>query len=487
MKIPLGSPPIAWLPHPKQALALMCPARELLYGGAAGGGKSDFLLVCALLDAGHKGYRGAIFRRNTLDLEEILTRSREIVPVAYPGAEWHEQKRTWSFPAGGVLHFWHLDDLKAALAKKSFQFNFLGFDELTLFDEAQYFALLSRARSPAGLPVKIRAATNPGGPGAAWVKARWAPWLDRTCAKRAEPGEVLWYLPDGQGAPQWVKEGTPGALSRCFIPSLLADNPSLTEADPLYATAIRDLDPLTRAQLADGDWDAVPAPRLFFRREWCGELAGGLSRDARRVRYWDRAATEPRPGADPDWTVGLLLAMEPHGTGRRWCIEDVVRGQWAPGTVADTIRRTAERDGIGVQVALNLDPGSAGVFEAHHYLQSLAPLGVAVTTHRESGDKETRIKAVSAQMQPLGGISWFMAPGVWRSDLVAELEGYPDVRHDDQWDALGGAFRVLAAGGGVPGGIGKSPASPSRVLYRDEEDDEQRERPTYGPPLRYRR
>src|SRR6185312_15647601 len=101
---------------------------------------------------------------------------------------------------------------------------YIGFDELTHFTRYQYIYMLSRARSGHGLPIRIRAATNPGGEGHEWVQERWAPWLRPDSAVQAEPGEALHYGNTRDGE-EWVPKGTPGALARVFVPARLSDNP----------------------------------------------------------------------------------------------------------------------------------------------------------------------------------------------------------------------------------------------------------------------
>ena len=72
---------ILWEPQPKQQLALSCPAFELFYGGAAGGGKSDFLLADFLAgcNEGRGAWRGILFRRTYKELEELVDKSRKII------------------------------------------------------------------------------------------------------------------------------------------------------------------------------------------------------------------------------------------------------------------------------------------------------------------------------------------------------------------------------------------------------------------------
>jgi hypothetical protein len=191
--------------------------------------------------------------------------------------------------------------------------------------------MLSRARSSTGIPIRVRGATNPGGDGHDWVFRRWGPWLDPASDVRAEPGEVLWYVNDESGE-RYVSKDTPGALSRCFVPARLADNPHLLENDPAYVDRLTGLDALTRAQLLEGNWLARPARGVLFKRGWL-PVTELLPLHGQRVRYWDRAAS-----TTGDFTVGLRMSK----ADGVYTIEDVVRFRGTPRDVENAICATAE-------------------------------------------------------------------------------------------------------------------------------------------------
>jgi predicted phage terminase large subunit-like protein len=160
------------------------------------------------------------------------------------------------------------------------------------------------------------------------------------------------------------------------------------------------------------------------------------------VRAWDLAATEAQAGSDPDWTVGLRLTLDADGL---FLVEDVVRLRGSPHKVERAVRATAERDGKAVRVVLPQDPGQAGKAQGQGYLRLLA--GFDVRLRRETGDKITRAGPVSAQAEA-GNLRLLRAP--WNAALLDELENFPE-GHDDQVDALAGAFRELVAMTGARG------------------------------------
>lgn len=446
--------PIAWAPAPgPQTEAFLCEADELLYGGAAGGGKTDFLLVAALEDVHEKAYKAVIFRRTYPELESsIIDRARHLIPTikGFEGAKENTSKHEWTFPSRSRLLFRHLEDDAAAIAHRSAEYQFIGFDELTTFTKRQYVTLFSRLRTSHGHRLRIRAASNPGGPGHAWVLERWAPWLDEDFAGfggRAKSGEVRYYLahPD-TGEDIWVPKGTPGAMSRCFIASKVDDNPHI---DKGYKTRLGAQDPLTRKQLRDGDWSAKPAPKTFFNRVWAPIVESAPSK-AKRCRGWDRAATEqPTPQyPDPDWTAGVKLSYVLEED--LFYIEHVERFRAGPGKVKNTIVNIGKTEGLGVEIGIPCDPAQAGEFEAEEYQKALR--GLVVNTNKERGDKVTRARAVSMTFAPAPGQNYGkfrIVRGPWNETYLSELEDFPTKGvHDDQVDATSTAFQILAQGGG---------------------------------------
>ena len=100
---------ILWEPQPKQQLALSCPAFELFYGGAAGGGKSDFLLMDFLAgcNEGRGAWRGILFRRTYKELEELIIRAKELYTPL--GAYYHKTENVFTFPTGSFLRLRYLE------------------------------------------------------------------------------------------------------------------------------------------------------------------------------------------------------------------------------------------------------------------------------------------------------------------------------------------------------------------------------------------
>ena len=313
-----------------------------------------------------------------------------------------------------------------------------GFDELTHFSERQYIELLARCRSAHGIRCRTRATTNPGSRGHEWVFNRWAPWLDPDAPVRALPGQELFFLRDKDGIDRVVPKGTRNALDRAFIPARLEDNPRLFE-DGQYAAKLEQLDLVRRAQLRDGDWLIKPAKGMYFKREWFTFVnADEVPVDARRYRYWDLAATEPEKGKDPDWTVGVKLAMT---KGKKVYVEDVARMRGNPGDVEAFVKATAELDGHDVRIGIEQEPGASGKSAVAAYLRLLS--GWTFKAFKKRVNKIVAAGPLSAQAF---GKNVLIVRAPWNEPFMRVLEQFPEGSHDDDVDAASGSFTALSDG-----------------------------------------
>jgi len=225
-----------------------------LYGGAAGGGKSYAILADALRDMTHPQFRGLIVRRTTEELRELVQKSQELYPRAYPGITWSERKMQWTAPSGATLWMSYLERDQDVSRYQGQAFTYIAFDELTQWPTPfTWNYMRSRLRTTAtDLKLYMRATTNPGGPGHNWVKKMFvdpAPWGKAFWATDIETGEVL-KRPKGHS-----KEGQP-LFKRRFIPAKLSDNPYLYDSGD-YEANLLSLGEAERRKLLDGDWDVI--------------------------------------------------------------------------------------------------------------------------------------------------------------------------------------------------------------------------------------
>lgn len=235
-----------WVPQPRQLEFMSRMEDECLYGGAAGGGKSDTLLVEALRQVNVNTYRGLILRRTFPMLEALIARSIELYPKAFPKAKYVDNKKEWRFPSGARIFFGHVNTEKDKYNYQGKPYDFIGFDELTQFTSTQYEYIKSRNRPTGpGTRIYVRATANPGGVGHGWVKQRFiSPAPPGTRIKQ----KVRIRQPDGTMIERYH--------SRIFIPSTVFDNQELLKNDPNYLTTLAMLPEKERNALLYGDWDS---------------------------------------------------------------------------------------------------------------------------------------------------------------------------------------------------------------------------------------
>jgi len=206
---------------------------DVLYGGAAGGGKSYAMLVDPLRYAHRAAHRALIIRRSMPELRELIDKSRELYPKAFPGCKYREVEKLWNFPSGAKIEFGFLERDADVYRYQGQAYSWIGFDEIThLPTEFSWNYLASRLRTTdSEITPYMRCTANPGGVGAHWVKKRYI-----------DP-----EIPDSSFI------GADG-LTRKFIPARLEDNPYLAE-DGRYEQMLKALPPTQRKQLLEGNWD----------------------------------------------------------------------------------------------------------------------------------------------------------------------------------------------------------------------------------------
>ncbi|MDP9201129.1 MAG: phage terminase large subunit [Gemmatimonadota bacterium] len=408
-----------YIPHrptPPQAAFLCLPGTEAFYGGAAGGGKSDALLMAALQYADVLGYAALLVRETFQMLNQpggLLTRAREW--LAGTDAVWIAAEHQWRFPSGATLTFRHMQDAGAERNFQGAEYHFIGIDEVTDLLEDEYRFLFSRLRRghDSRIPLRMRAASNPYGPGLEWVHRRF------------------------------VIEGR--AKGRVFIPARLEDNPYLDQES--YELSLKELGRLTYRKLRHGDWTARPDGGLF-QDAWFTERfldRRELPEHLHLCRAWDFAATEAGHGSDPDYTAGVLLGRSGDGV----CyVLDVCRARGSPLEVERLVRRTAEVDKVLADerghhrptIRIEQEPGSAGAVVIDHYRRTVLP-EFTVKGVRSTGTKEVRAAPVAARAE--AGELW-ICRGTWNTTFLDELVAFPAGSHDDQVDGLAAAYEQLA-------------------------------------------
>lgn len=402
-------------PTPKQlACLLMNNAREVLYGGAAGGGKSVFQLTAALQYVDIPGYSAILFRKTFADLNlpgALLSMSKEwLMPFVNTGeVHWSEKRATYTFPSGATLSFGYLESDNDCYRYQGAEFQYIGIDECTHISPSNYRYMFSRLRRTKDIPVpmRFRATANPGG----------------------EYGEYYHN--------RFFVEGP--EKGRIFVPAGLQDNPHLDAEE--YIRSLDELDPVTREQLLNGNWEIRESGDMFSR-EWFIEVEPDqVPAAARQVRFWDMASTDPKKRKskdkrDPDYTVGFKLS---HYQGQYW-IEDIQRVQKGPADVELLIQATAEADGLRCAIRMEQEPGSSGVITIDHYARSVLN-GFDFQGVTSTGSKVERARPVASAAQT-GRV--FIVRGCRNKQaFYDEADVFPYGVKDDTIDGLSGAFNFF--------------------------------------------
>ena len=227
--------------------------QEVLYGGSAGGGKSYAMVADPVRYLNNPNARMLLVRRSTEELRELISVSKQLYPKAIPGIKFMERDKTWVAPSGATLWMSYLDRDDDVMRYQGQAFNWIGFDELTQWPTPypwNYMRSRLRTTKASGLPLYMRATSNPGGPGHQWVK--------KTFIDPETPNKSFWATDSDTGEViSWpkghTKEGEP-LFKRRFIPANLFDNPYLAD-DGMYEANLLSLPEHQRRQLLEGDWD----------------------------------------------------------------------------------------------------------------------------------------------------------------------------------------------------------------------------------------
>ena len=405
-KIPTVSNP--WWGHDpsdKQWLGLYgyedCP--DLFYGGAAGPGKTSFLLMAAVQYVQHPHYRGLILRKTYADLslpDAIMDRAISWWD-GVEGARFNNQEKACYFPSGAKITFGYLASVRDHLRYQGAAVHFVGIDEASQIPSRQLEYLHSRIRRAKGdpIPLRYRLASNPGDVSHDWLKDTYVNGAD---------GHSVVYLP-----------------------GLMTDNPGLDVDE--YRKQLAHLDPVTRKQLEEGDWDVQLSGGVLDVTKLKYFTSGEFSQ---RVRYWDFAATEQKEGADPDWTAGVLMGVEDGA----YQVQDVQRFRVGPAEVEARVKAQAQIDGSSVPVRIEQEPGSAGVIAMDHYARHVLP-GRDFRGVRSTGSKAERARPLAAAIS--NGLVSLRSEAPWVRDLTNEMRSFPVGTHDDQVDGMSGAMTAL--------------------------------------------
>ncbi len=434
-----------------QTMFMASSADIVIYGGAAGGGKTYALLLEALRHKDIPGFGAVIFRHNYNQITAeggLWDASNKIygqVPDAHPRKS---PKLNWKFDGGGKLNFAHIEREEDLKSWQGTEIAYIGFDELTHFTKHQFLYMLSRNRTTCGIKPYVRATCNPDSD--SWVAEFISWWIDEKSgypiSERSGQIRYMCILNDviywGNSREELADKygiGINECKSVTFIASKLEDNKVLMENDPGYLANLKALTEVDMERLLKGNWKIKAAAGSFFKRSQVGEILKEYPTDLVAVcRGWDLAATDKKENEDAAFTAGVLMGKRANG---RFVILNVINKQLKAGDVRNTILITAKLDKQKypfVRQRLPQDPGQAGKEQAQSYIKMLS--GFSVVVKAESGDKVTRAEPMAAQWQH--GM-FDLVVGEWNEEYLNQLESFPDSKFKDMVDASSSAFNEI--------------------------------------------
>lgn len=415
-----------------------------VYGGAAGGGKSAACLIDAVRFVNKvPNYNCVFFRRTFPEIFNpgaLFDESQRWYPLL--GGEANLVKARWVFPKNEKIQFAHLQHEKTLTQWHGSQITRLYFDELCTFTEKQFWYLLSRCRTTLPIKPQIRATCNPDAE--SWVADLLSWWIgDDGFPVKERSGHLRWFVRVNNDLvwadnPDELEMRFPDIPSKSltFIPASIQDNKILLDSDPDYLANLHALHEIDKQRLLLGNWKIKPEAGVVFNRSWFDSVEGVASDDlVRVVRFWDLAATKTKLSY---YTAGVKMGILPDKTV---IVLDAIWQRTTPTEAIALIRQTAERDGKGVTVGWEQEPGSAGIMAMEQIRTSLK--GFRCKPVKPQGDKVQRAIPFATASQH-GRV--FLLQGSWNDQYLNALhhfDGSPKTLINDVTDASSGAYHVL--------------------------------------------
>ena len=434
------------------------PADIIIFGGAAGGGKSFALLMDPLRHKNNPNFGAVIFRNEYKQIfnQGGLWDTSEALYGQIKGAVGRMSVGKWTFKSGAKVEFDYINRKEDLKKWQGSQIAMVGFDELTHFTEYQFFYMLSRNRSTCGVKPYVRATCNPDAD--SWVATFISWWIDQ---KTGYPipersGKIRWMVRIAEKI-NWfdtreeavafarqckVKESEAESMPKSvtFILSTLEDNKILMENDPGYLANLLAMTEVEMERLLRGNWKIKAAAGRFFKRTQVTLLEKIPDDVIYWCRAWDIAATSEDEDGDADYTAGVLIGKRRCG---RYVVADVINRQLDAGDIATLLLNTAKIDrnkyGYAYTVRIPQDPAAAGKIVAKTYVKMLA--GFNVRCEPVSGSKELRANPLATQWQHK---NVDVVLGEWNEAYFNQLESFPESKHDDMVDASSDAFDECA-------------------------------------------
>lgn len=481
-------------PQPgKQELAFNLDADVLIYGGAAGSGKSRLLLMRPLKHIDDPGFNCVFFRRTTKALEKsgsLWPEGKKLYRPFKPHIR--ERDHQIIFKSGATFTMDHLEHEKDAEGNhQGTQYGGILFDELTHFTQTQFLYLIGRMRSEADSDSFCMATCNPDPD--SWVY-NWVEWyLDDSPEGYPDPekcGKIRYFViinesPVFADTPEELAEAYPeicyqddGAGNKIYVPPLsfafiggtIFDNPALLKSNPKYLAALKSQTKINRARLLDGAWRVRAEGSNYWDRKWLHKV-DKMPLNLTCCRAWDKASTEPSDvNPYPDYTAGSpMMGKDSDGNYYLyWGFDEAItdkgsgitgRFRKRPGERDNLILKQAQKDGTDCTVIFAVDPGQSGKVEFQESSKKLIEKGFCVKPDPTPSNKSKlkRFEPFSSACEN-GLVSIVESSFPNKATLEAfykELEAFDGERSsanrkDDWADACASAFNYLAQDKVIP-------------------------------------
>lgn len=391
-------------------------SEDCLYGGGRGGGKTDAFLMGATQFVQFPEWKAGILRltyKHLSKLGAVMNRAKKWFTLKHIINEgiaphWNRDTTTWEFLSGAGILFGHVQHDDDVDAYQGAELHRLLIEEAVQFSTHKITHLKGSVRKAEGdvLPVNIWYNGNPGGLSHDYFNNKFV---------------------KGKGL---------------FIPSLFKDNKYLNQIKyKKFLSGIAEENPILGRQWEHGDWDAVPKGKMF-KRTWFNKTYTLLpERIIKRVRLWDLAATDPEDptnkNPDPDYTAGALLLV---GESGRAYLQNMRQYQLAPDESEEEIFKQAEEDTRAVKLRIELEGGASPQYLINDWSKRLPGYDFEGWTIPK---KSKMIRAQAMVSFIKNGNLWLYEDPEWNDNFLAEITSFPTKKvHDDQVDALSGAFAV---------------------------------------------
>lgn len=458
----------------KHEIFLNSDAKLIVFGGAAGGGKSFNGLLRHLRFINDPNYVGYVIRKNSTAIMKeggLFWEAADLYASIEPRVKIRMKDQKIVFPSGASVTFSHYEnDTTGKELYRGLQISGIMYDESSQATADQIFWLLSRNRSKSKHNGGVWLTTNPDPDSYLFEWVKWYLFPEgHPLAGRPDPekdGKIRWMLRRGNDIvwgdtkEELIEQFGPKALpiSFQFISSSIYDNPPLIETNPEYLANLEALPHVEKERMLYGNWLARQESSGFFKRQWVTEIDEvPYDQIVKTVRAWDIAGSLPSDvEPDPDFTAGVKMSKLKDGSYLIW---DVVRFRARYGDVTNRIIKIAQEDGPGVDILIPQDPGAAGKAAAGHMVQQIIEAGFFARKRPTNKSKVERFRPFAASAEN-GRIKVLRNCGndidyknFENNDFFyKEMEQFTGSRkgHDDICDATSDCFIVLSTAGGVP-------------------------------------